>query len=365
MKVFGLIIALLGLAPLHSTASPPGYGTLKNLPAMSFNRAGHTATTLPDGTVLVVGGFMEEEQQIAGVELFDPRTLRFQTIDNLVTPRQSHTATLLADGRVLIAGGHGAQAPYLDTAEIFDPATRQFVSAGRMTAPRGDHTALVLDDGRIALIGGTGTDRTILDSIEIFDPKGRTFSMAGRMTVPRMGHVSVLLRDGRILIAGGNIGRRATLKIHSTAEIFDPRSARSSPAADMLQARHKHDGVLLADGRVLVIGGSTEHAVRSDSAEIYDPARNTFTPAATMKSARYKLRNASLLLSNGDVLIAGGAEHAELYDPRSGQFRLLQGSSPLHGYFSATASLRKGRVLITGGYARPNAPSRSAWIFEP
>ena len=365
MKVFTLVIALLGLAPLHSSASPPGYGTLKNLPAMSFNRAGHTATTLPDGTVLLVGGFMEEEQQIAGVELFDPHALRFQTIDNLATPRQSHTATLLSDGRVLIVGGHSAHAPYLDSGEIFDPATRQFTSAGRMTASRGDHTALVLDDGRVALIGGIGTDRTILDSIEVFDPKSRAFSVAGKMTVPRMGHVSVLMRDGRILIAGGNIGRRATLKIHGTAEIFDPRSGRSTPAADMFQARHKHDGVLLADGRVLVIGGSTEHAVRSDSTEIYDPTRNTFTPAATMNLARYKHRNASLLLSNGDVLIAGGADQAELYDPGSGQFRLLQGSSQLHGYFSATASLRKGRVLLTGGYAHPAAPSRGAWIFEP
>lgn len=140
------IALLMSIAIQESTASD-GRGVLKELPPMNVARAGHTLTTLNDGSVLVVGGFTTEENQIANVELFDPEQRRFQVIDNAITPRQSHTASMLQDGRVLIAGGYNAGAKYLDTTEIYDPATRRFAPAGRMTIPRAGHLAVTLDDG--------------------------------------------------------------------------------------------------------------------------------------------------------------------------------------------------------------------------
>jgi hypothetical protein len=130
--------------------------------------------------------------------------------------------------------------------------------------------------------------------------------------------------------------------------------------------RHKHDGVLLADGRVLITGGSDERDGRGmyGSAEIFDPARNSFMPAATMNKARYKHRGSSLLLPNGKVLIAGGAAQPELYDPSTDTFTLLDSESRLHGSFSAISLLSDHRVLITGGYFRPDSPSKGAWIYE-
>jgi hypothetical protein len=333
---------------------------------MSSSRAAHTISTLEDGSALVVGGFIANEKQIAGVEVFDAKRQQFRMIDNAMTPRHSHTATLLPDGRVLITGGYDLQANYLDTAEVFDPATARFALAGNMTVPRADHTAVRLADGRIAFIGGTSTRWTILDSIEIYDPKNGEFSEAGRMSVPRMSHTSVLLSDGRIFIAGGRNGRGSTVQIHNSSEIFDPRTGQSQPSTHMQTRRHKHDAVALADGRVLITGGSNEHDSRGryDSAEIFDPARNAFMPAAKMHMARYKHRGSSVLLPSGKVLIAGGATRAEMYDPTTNTFAPVAGESRLQGHFPAVALLPSRGVLITGGYASPDSTSRSAWIYE-
>lgn len=366
VDIFGVALAVMGLTLSAGVAVPSTNARLRDLPPMSSSRAAHTMTTLEDGSALIVGGFIADEKQIAGVEMFDAKRRLFRTVRNAITPRHSHTATLLPNGRVLIAGGYDARARRLDAAEIFDPATSQFVPAGRMTVPRADHTAVPLRDGRVAIIGGSSTGWTILDSIELYDPSTGEFTDLGRMNVPRMSNTSVLLRDGRIFIAAGRRGRGATLEIYRTTEIFDPATGRSTRAADMHIARHKHDAVVLADGRVLITGGSDENDShgRYDSAEIFDPVRNIFVPAARMRMARYKHRGSSKLLPNGKALIAGGAAQAELYDPATDTFDLVASASQLHGHFSAVGLLPDHRVLITGGYARPDSPSSGAWIYD-
>ena len=52
-----------------------------------------------------------------------------------------------------------------------------------------------------------------------------------------------------------------------------------------------------------------------DSAEIYDPAPETFADAGRMSTARFKLTNVIVRLPDGKVLIAGGAGHAEIFNP--------------------------------------------------
>src|SRR5262245_29379580 len=91
-------------------------GALVALPSMHEPRAAHTATTLLDGRVLIVGGLASNAT--ASAELFDPTTRRFSATASLRTPRASHTATLLADGRVLIAGGYNGT--WLASTEIYD-----------------------------------------------------------------------------------------------------------------------------------------------------------------------------------------------------------------------------------------------------
>src|SRR2546428_1667371 len=91
----------------RAAVQDPGSGTIVALPnGLQHARAWHTATTLPDGTVLIVGGVDASGRVVETTEQFDPDTLTFQMVTGLaVMPRAYHTATLLTDGPVLIPGG--------------------------------------------------------------------------------------------------------------------------------------------------------------------------------------------------------------------------------------------------------------------
>lgn len=335
-------------------------------PAMSSPRASHTATGLPDGRVLVLGGFVENGSS-RGAEAYDAGNRRFAPLPPMVTTRHSHTATLLEGGKVLIVGGYAEEGRVLASAEVFDPLTNSFTSTGALGSARAGHVAIRLDNGMVLVVGGVGPGWKFLASAELYDPATGRFAPAGRMGVARESHVLTRLRDGRVLIMGGHVGRRADITIHSSAEVYEPVARRFSRVGDMRVRRHKHDAVLLPDGTVLVSGGADERDDRGTyrSTELFDPKTATFSIGPSMNLARYKHAGSSVVLPNGLVLIAGGAPKAEIYNPRTRSFSLISGDYQMAGQFSAVAPLPSGGALITGGYGNGTGPRSSSWLYRP
>src|SRR5438874_10226419 len=113
-----------GLASMQPCAATPFEweytGSLKTA------RFHHTATLLPDGRVLVVGG-EQAHTPLASAELYDPATGTWSATGSLNTAREYHTATLLPNGKVLVAGGSDTD---LDTAEAYDPANAPATGTG-------------------------------------------------------------------------------------------------------------------------------------------------------------------------------------------------------------------------------------------
>lgn len=354
-----LIGAGIVLAP-DGRVSPAG--------TMAVPRAAQTATPLADGRVLLAGGMTgNQKEPAAGAEIYDVTTGRFSHTGAMLIPRHSHSATLLPDGRVLIAGGYDAAGRYLKSAELYDPRQHVFTPAGSMHEARAGHVAEVLKDGRVVLIGGVGDGWTFLSSAEIYDPETGSFTPTGSMLAPRESHAAVRLPDGRIFVVGGHAGRRRNITLYRDAELYNPDTGTFAPAGEMTVRRHKHDAVLLQDGRVLITGGSDERDMHGSytSAELYNPVTRRFTRTRDMMAARYKHEGTSVVLPDGQVLIAGGAARAELFDPQTNAFRLVAGDAGLAGQFSAAARLPDGRVLITGGYGEGTGPRMHAWIYQP
>src|SRR5512140_26592 len=135
-----------------------GPGLFTATGSMHAARGHHTATLLPDGRVLIAGGYDEPTTCLAGAELYDPATGSFTVTGSLANARASHTATLLPSGKVLVTGGisfgPAGGPPYLASAELYDPATGTFAPTGAMATPRSGHTATLLQDGRVLIVGG-------------------------------------------------------------------------------------------------------------------------------------------------------------------------------------------------------------------
>ena len=157
----------------------------------------------------------------AEAEIFDPVTDRFTPVPLDHRLAEGHTLTAMPDGRVLLAGGWGSPAK----SHVFD-VDRGFAPTKRLKVPRAEHEAVTLPDGRVLLLGGQveGDDRR---SIEAFDPASGRYTKVGRMKEERDGFTVTLLQDGRVLIAGGGqVGEGGKPPRH--AEIFDPVTGRST-----------------------------------------------------------------------------------------------------------------------------------------
>jgi hypothetical protein len=266
-------VQLLNAAQLYDPASD----TWSPVAPLAIQRAGHTATLLQDGTVLIVGGLTNfRSTTVPEVERYDPRTNRWSPAGQLTTGRWEHTATLLRDGRVLVVGGRPDILSYGAPAELYDPATNSWGTAGQMVALRGGaHQATPLADGTVLVTGGYTSRPDAYAEVrpqataERYDPERNRWTLVAPMSSPRNAHSATSLSNGWVLVAGGYAEWPSSLSLPAglgSAELYDPAQDLWATAAPLTAPRTGHAAIPLPDGRVLALGG-----LDAPSAELYTP----------------------------------------------------------------------------------------------
>ena len=332
---------------------------------------------------------------------------------NLNTSRYQHSAAILNNGQILVAGGvncpTAGSCTYLSTAELYNPATSAFTyTAGPMATAR-SAPAVLLTNGNVLIAGGSTCDLngncSSLSSAEIYNPASGTFTSAGSMEVARDGHTMTLLPDGTVLIAGGescNVSRGSENRpagaplfdgaqlvyasftpatgsmscgAQLTAEIYDPVSGSFAYSGSLNVARYNAAAVRLANGSVLIVGGSDESNPLWSS-ELY--AGGSFTQTSSGLGTARSSPGATLL-NNGLVLITGGStceapicptNAAELYDPTADAFQYTSGAMNVPRVWHTANLLTNGQVVLAGGNSScPQANSctseSSTEFFDP
>ena len=351
----------------------PGTGAFSTSGSMTAGRQYHSATLLQTGKVLVAGG-QGASGYLASAELFDPSggggAGAFAATGALtLAARGYHTATLLPSGKVLVVGGLGAVG-VLGTAELFDPSANggvgAFSATGSLSTARYLHTATLLPNGKVLVAGGYGYPAGVLASAELFDPTANggvgAFTSAGSLLHSREMHSATLLADGRVLYAGGDDGATGST---AAAELYDPMTGAFSNTGSLVVERRSHSATLLPSGMVLMAGGASYGSYITSTAELYDPSTGTFTMTDDLTSPHYGAP--AVGLPSGRILISGGwsgvdLNSADLFDPASRTFLATGTLAGTRGRSTSTL-LPSGKVLVVGG-ASSSVPLATAELFS-
>ena len=190
--------------------------------AMREARYHHTATILPNRKVLVAGGHQltgdGSTVALSSAEVYDPARNSWAPAPRMGVPRDNHTATSLPGGRVLVVGGGTRTAGFEAGTEIYDPVANRWSRTARLREPRAFHATTLLGGGGVLAVGGLN-DCGALASAEVFSPSSGRWVRTRSLRTPR-GELSVTrFRDGQVLAAGGSTIVGAIL---GSSELFRP-----------------------------------------------------------------------------------------------------------------------------------------------
>jgi hypothetical protein len=255
---------------------------------------GHDATILPNGDIIVMGGF---NNGVISDKIFkrDNTTHQWTLIGNMPSGTAYHTQTLLEDGRIFICGGlHNLTNIVLGM--IYNPTDATWSPTLPMPNYRYWHSATLLKNGLVLITGGyDGTDR--YKSSLLYDPINDKWFGAKDLPEKKANHASVTLPSGRALIIAGHSNTYSKKNF-----IYIPDVDEWVTTEDLPKALNSHSTSLLPNGMVMTTGGLSGSV--SNEVFIYDENSHSWSNAAELFSP--VSNHSQVTLPDGKVLVIGG-----------------------------------------------------------
>lgn len=306
------------------------------------------STTLADGRVLFTGGLsLTTGQPTDEAAIYDPTTQTTTTL-TMAAARAGHGASQMGNGLVLVTGGllsfdlanplsllTGIQ----NSTEIFDPATNTFSAGPNMLEARAMHSSTTLSTGQVLIAGGISllpiiNVPTVSPTAYLFNPASGNFGLPTFFNGPRFLHSATALSNGKVLIAGGLsldltaflasgniadiiIGTRDDCLVYSTGILFGSFATVSGMQvgrAGAALAPLPNGGALIAGGFQLTldIGNGEFVANATETADLFSQSPNAIVPTGSMAAPR--LFPVMSNLPDGTIMVVGGGPlEAEIF----------------------------------------------------
>ncbi len=359
--------------PSPSASASPAVRVERAAPMLRA-RTGFDSVVLGDGSVLAVGDDVAclpgpAEPGSERAERYDPTTDTWTEAESLNKPRKSFAMVRLANGHALIVGGTNPDDALYSSTKLFDPSTGAWTDGPLLDVARGDPAAATLTDGSV-LIGSVTFigETTSTTTTEILDAEATAWRAA-----PPIQGLSALtftaLSDGRVMAAAEGF------EIEGAILLFDP-SADAWQAIDGPGFLRQVRLVALDEGDALALGYEDLAIGRSVSTRVerFDGATGDWSEVAPMSTPR----DAAMItpLADGRILVAGGTTSDEI-DPEARALATTEIFDPATETWTAGPDLlepRKdghalvledGSVLIHGGDASFNIHGDVPWCPEP
>jgi hypothetical protein len=277
---------------------------------------------------------------------------------NLNTPRYTHTATELPNGTVLVHAGRtftATSTTFLSTSELFDPGTGTWAPTGSATWERTQHSAVLLRNGKVLVVGGDVRQPSLPPGgTELYNPATGRWEYAGTLNFPRDWPAVTPLSDGRVLVAGGGYpGENPT--VPRTAEIYD--GGAWVPTGSLVFGRSLFTATLLTSGLVLVVGGVGFDDEAAKTCELYEPAAGRWRLTGVL--GHYRLAHTATRLNDGTVLVAGG-----VYYTAGSQYPTIAATEiwdPTTELWSSVGPLNEARANHTATLLPDGSSGRWRW----
>lgn len=328
------------------------------------------------GLVLVAGGY--NGAVLSSAELYDPVRGVWSPTGTMHDARFVGAAVPHPDGRVFVMGGLSYTGQWsLTGAEVYSLVDGNFYSLPPMNQGRDQFVAAIVN-GQLSVVGGRSyscgwsyvynqgwtwiCSATALASGEVYNQTTNAWSTSSFLSLAtaRWAASGTVLADGSLLVAGGTADDNTAI---ATSEQYVCTASWSyiycyfkTPVNMPSGGRFWHTATPFANGaKVLVASGFLGWGFASTTADIFDSATSSWTPTSGITQAR--ARHGAALLGNGTIGIFGGAAPpwqmetatAELYDPAVGWRSANVSTLQTQRTEFMTAALSNGLVLVAGG----------------
>ena len=204
--------------------------------------------------VLVAGGVTTNGiTGINSAEIYDPMTGNWTKINDMHEKRYAHTATVLPNGKVMIIGGISSTSDTMNSYELYDPVTGNW-TLHTMPIGYAVHETVMLPNGKLLIVGGTCQSCEFGQSI-LFDPNTGKWTRTGSLPDVVWFHTATLLSNGKVLVTGGE--SEEDPGIINCAELYDSSTGKWSIVDPMKFDRADHTATVLKNGDILITGGDS------------------------------------------------------------------------------------------------------------